>query len=164
VARVYASGGNVFGCSKAAAGSVELGQTRSCIRRPEVGPVRVRGEIAGYGVRLCGVDTGEGEIVVRRLDDRRILHRAAAVRASTGPESYSQVASLVLGLGGSVAWVGTSQSIVTQAGGVTEVHAIDRVGSRLLDSGSTVRPGSLRLHGARVTWRHGSATRSATLR
>ncbi len=161
---MYASGGEVFGCSKAASGAIALGRTQSCIGHPEIGPVKVRGEIAGYGVRRCGVDTGQASVVVRRLDTRRVLHDAGAIDGATGPESYGQVASLVLASGGSVAWIATSSSLVSKGSERTEVHAIDRAGPRRLDSGPGIAVASLRLRGLRLSWRHGAATRSARLR
>jgi hypothetical protein len=124
----------------------------------------VKGELAAYGLRMYGVDTGQGSIVVRRLDDRRVLHDSPAVTGRLRPESYSQVATLVLKPDGSVAWIGTGASIVGQHAGVTEVHEIGRGGSRLLDSGAAIDAQSLRLRGSRLSWRHGGRTRAATLR
>jgi hypothetical protein len=154
----------VFGCSQHATGSIELGQTRTCIGKPAVGPVKVKGELAAYGLRMCGVDTGQGSIVVRRLDNRRVLHDAPAVTGRLRPESYSQVASLVLKPDGAVAWIGTGNSIISHGAGATEVHAIARDRSRLLDSGSAIDSQSLRLRGSRLSWRNGGQTRTATLR
>jgi hypothetical protein len=163
VARVYASGATVFGCSKHATGAISLGQTRSCIARPQVGPVVLKGELAAYGVRRCGVDTGRASVVVRRLDDRRLLHDSPAVTGRLRPESYMEVGSLVLAPDGSVAWIGTGTSVINPAAKTVEVHEIDRAGSRLLDSGGQIEPRSLRLRGSQLSWRHGTATRSARL-
>jgi hypothetical protein len=39
-----------------------------------------------------------------------------------------------------------------------------RVGPRLLDSGRTIDPRTLKLSGSRLSWRHGKKLRRATLR
>jgi hypothetical protein len=162
-ARVYASGGSVFGCSTRAAGSTQLGQVRSCIGRPQVGPAVVKGELAAFGLRRCGVDTGQASVVVERLDTRRTLHSASAFTGRLRPESYTQVTSLVLKPDGSVAWIGTAASVVNPNSQSVEVHALGRAGGRVLDSGAAIAVGSLRLHGSVLSWRHGSRTRNARL-
>jgi hypothetical protein len=65
----------------------------------------------------------------------------------------------VLQSGGSIAWIATVQSIIGHRKN-NEVHA----NGKLLDSGSGIAPSSLRLVGSKLTWRDGSAIRSATLR
>jgi hypothetical protein len=163
IARVYASRGTVFGCSSHAAGSTQLGQVKSCIGRSQVGLAVVKGELAAFGLRRCGVDTGQASVVVERLDNRRPVHSAVVFTGRLRPESYTQVASLVLKLDGSVAWIGTAASVVNPNRQSVEVHAIGRAGERLLDSGGGIAARSLRLRGSVLSWRHGSRTRTARL-
>jgi hypothetical protein len=63
-----------------------------------------------------------------------------------------------------MAWISVADSVIAHSGRTIELHAIDARGSRLLDQGPAVVPGSLRLIGTRLRWRHGSESRSATLR
>lgn len=122
----------------------------------------VAGEFAAYGVEECGVDTGSTQVVVRRLSDGKRLRDAAAT-TPPGVESYQSVSSLVLKADGAVAWIGDGRSIVRR-GHKIEVYKADSGGSvRLLDSGLAIAPGSLRLHGSKLTWTHGAAVRTATL-
>ena len=60
---------------------------------------------------------------------------------------------MVLTTGGALAWTAPGFA----------VNAYDGDGARTLDSGADVRPGSLRRHGATVSWVNGSETRSAAL-
>jgi hypothetical protein len=120
------------------------------------------GVLAGYGLETCGVDTGTSEVVVRRLSDGRKLKTLAAFTGTVGPESFQEVRSIVLRSDGAIAWIAQANSIIRRSQ-ATEVHRADRRGQATLDSGAAVRPTSLRLHGTRITWRDGTATRSATL-
>jgi hypothetical protein len=162
VARVYALGGLVYGCSAQGGRRVRLGQTRTCLGTPRVGPVAVAGKFAAYGLQSCGVDTGQGSVLVRRLSDGAMLHDDAATVGRLGPESYSSVAAIVVKGDGAVAWVGMGASIIHHSR-LLEVHKLDGGGSRLLDSGAGIDPRSLRLHGSALTWRDAKQTRSATL-
>jgi hypothetical protein len=72
------------------------------------------------------------------------------------------VASVVVKPDGSAAWIGESHAIGPPHGG-TEVHKVTAAGARLLDRGPGIATGSLRLHGALLSWRHGGRTRTARL-
>jgi hypothetical protein len=162
VARVYATGNAVYGCATGAGRSFRLGARRSCVGTSRAGPVfALAGRLAGYGVSRCGIDTGFTQVVVRRLSDGAQL-RSLPATGVVGPESYQGVGSLVLRADGGVAWIGTGSSIV---GGrkLIEVRKADRGGVALLDSGPAVDSGSLRLHGSKLTWKHGGRVRSASL-
>ena len=161
-ARVYAVGGTAYGCSSGATKSFSLGQRLTCLGAPLLGPVTVTGELAAYGLERCGVDTGFTQVVVRRLTDGAQLRSLPATTGFLGPESYQSVDSLVLAGDSAVAWIGTGHSIVASHRDV-EVQKADSHGQRRLDSGSAIKLGSLRLHGSTITWKHGGATRSATL-
>jgi hypothetical protein len=115
-----------------------------------------------YGLESCGVDTGSSSVIVRRLSDGRQLRVLPATTNRLAPESYQLVGSIVVKTDGAVAWIAAARSIVRQSAD-EEVHRADRRGQRELDSGTSINSGSMRLHGSTLTWRHGAATRSATL-
>jgi hypothetical protein len=161
VARVYSVGGAVFGCASGGARSYKLGQLRTCIAASRVTAVKVAGRLAAFGLERCGVDTGFTEVIVRRLTNGARLHSLAAT-SPPGAESFQSVDSLVLKADGAVAWIGTGSSIVGHRK-LVEVRKADRAGEALLDSGSTVGSRSLRLHRSTLSWKHGAATRTATL-
>ena len=160
-ARVYESGGHVFGCAKGHA-SYRLGNARFCNNTNLISPVRVAGTLAAYGDETCGVDTGSTTVIVRVLtNDRKIAEQSAI----TGPglvESYTTVTSLVLKSTGAVAWIASERSVV---GHGSKIEVESRVGKRftLLDSGSTIAPASLRLRGSTLSWRDGSSVRTGHL-
>jgi hypothetical protein len=162
VARVYATAHTVYGCATGSHRSFKLGTRRSCAGTSRAGPIFVLvARLAAYGLSRCGVDTGFTQVVVRRLTDGAQLRSLPA----TGPvasESFQTVNSIALRSDDAVAWIGTGSSIV---GGhkLIEVHKADRTGAKLLDSGAAIDSMSLRLHGSKLTWKHGGAIRSATL-
>ena len=115
------------------------------------------------GLTRCGVDSGSTAVVVRRLTDGKVL-RSAVATSPPGVESHQSVGSLVLKRDGAVAWIGTGKSIIGAGTPKVEVYEADRRGPvRLLDSGVAVRPGSLTLHGSKLSWKHGTALRHAML-
>jgi hypothetical protein len=108
-----------------------------------------------------GVDTVSASVVVRRLTDGTELKELRATRA-VGAESFESIGSVVVMASGTVAWIGSEHSIVGHQSAI-EVHAAGTGGDRVLDSGPNVDPASLRLHGSRLSWSDGGATRHATL-
>jgi hypothetical protein len=168
-ARVYSDGGTVYGCASGNPRHYRLGSARSCLRSARVGPVAAAGLIAAYGVARCGIDFGSSMVVVRRLSDGAQLFRHAAGSAGSGPESYGSVGSIVVTPSAAVAWIAVDRSIVahrvaTQVmarGGSGRVRVLQT--SSGIGTSSGIVPGSLRLHGATLSWRVGTATRSASL-
>jgi hypothetical protein len=160
---VYAVGKAAYGCSSRTGRVTRLGSTGFCVGSQRIAPVTVIGELTAYGLETCGVDTGSSQIVVRRLSDARVLLTDPATTNPLGPESYSSVSSLVMRPDGAVAWIGVGNSIIHHSHDV-EVHKATPASQSMLDSGASIEPSSLRLNGARLTWRHGSATRTASLR
>lgn len=156
--QVYALRGAVYGCDVSGK-RVRLGNASLCVGAVRVDHAAVAGGLIAYGSDRCGVDTGTASVAVLRLPDQQELHRFAAITGAVGPESYQSIDSLVLQSGGSIAWIATVQSIIGHRKN-NEVHA----NGKLLDSGSGIAPSSLRLVGSKLTWRDGSAIRSATLR
>jgi hypothetical protein len=125
------------------------------------GPFALAGTVVAYGLESCGVDTSSAEVVVTRLTTGRQVHRDPMV--STGlVEQHGSPTAVAVKRDGSDAWIGVERSITGQQ--LIEVHRHDGRGPALLDSGHQVKPASLALHGSRLSWRHGSHTRHATLR
>jgi hypothetical protein len=160
-ARVYLKNGAVCGCGVGGP-SYRLGAGGRMIREGRVGPVAVGGKDAAYGLSRFGVDTVSAEVIVRNLADGRLVHEGAATSRIL-VESFQSVDSIVVKPDGAVAWISEVGSVISRNRYV-EVHRIDGRGAALLNSGSRIVGRSLRLHGSTVTWREGSATRSATLR
>jgi hypothetical protein len=156
--QVYALSGSVYACDVASAKPIRLGSATICIARVCVRKAAVAGELVAYGAETGGVDSGSAAVNVLRLSDGKQLHSFAAITGAIGPEAYQSVDSLVVKRDGSVAWISTVNSIIGR-GSDTEVHA----NGHRLDSGSGIAPNSLRLSGSTLSWRHGTATHSATL-
>lgn len=162
VARVYYSGGAVYGCTGGGRKSYRLGASARSIREGRVGPVALAGAAVAYGLSRFGVDTVSAQVVVRNLSDGSRLHSEPATIRPPGPEHFQSVAAVVVRADGAVAWIGQGGSLVRRGGDV-EVGKADAHGRALLDSGSGIDQRSLGLRGSSVTWRHGGATRSARL-
>jgi hypothetical protein len=161
VARVYASGGKAYGCARGTR-SYELGMTGYSIGAPHIEAVRVAGRIAAYGLRTSGVDTGYATMNVIRLTTGKLLaQRPATTRA--GVEGFQSIDSLVIKSDGAVAWIATARSIGMPTF-IRQLQRLDERGFRLLDFGPNVAAASLALHGSTLSWKHGTAVRTATLR
>jgi hypothetical protein len=161
-ARVYASHGSVFGCARGSR-SFLIGQSGTCLGgHARIVPVAVTGVLAAYGSERCGVDTGSSTVLVQRLSTGAVLSQQAASSTSAGAESYTMVSAIVLARDGAVAWISVSNSIV---GGrhISQVHALDRHGLRVLDQGRAIDSARLRLQGSTVSWKHAGHWRSAKL-
>jgi hypothetical protein len=162
VARVYASGGNAYGCVVGRGGKIRLGAVALSPGRAHVVAVHVAGRIAGYALLTFGVDTGVATVNVRRLTTGKIIvQRPATTRV--GVEAFQSVDSLVLKSDGAVAWIATASSIGAPKF-IRQVESFDGRAFRRLDSGPDVVASSLKLRGSRLSWRHGAFTRTATLR
>jgi len=162
VARVYASGGNAYGCVVGRVGNVQLGAVALSPGRAHIVVVRVAGRIAGYGLLTSGVDTGVATVNVRRLTTGKLLvQRPATTRV--GVEAFQSVDSLVLKSDGAIAWIATARAIGAPKF-IRQVELLDGRAFRRLDSGPDVAASSLTLHGSRLSWKHGASTRTATLR
>lgn len=109
------------------------------------------GPYVAYEVQGC-VGLGCGfSLVVRDLRDGGKFR----------DESTSPVGDLELKENGSVAWIATSN--FDPAKPMRWVWASDSLGTRLLDEGPDIAPGSLALNGSMLSWVNGALSRSATL-
>lgn len=161
VARIYELKGTIYGCSIHGSKSYRLGG--SSYGQQKVGPVALSGEDAAYGLSRSGVDTISASVRVRRLSDGKMLHDDAATTKPLPAEYFQTLYALVVKSDGAVAWIAEAGSIFEGKTSDVEVHKDDTTGRALLDSGSSIRRRSLRLHGSTLTWRHGETTRSALL-
>ena len=159
--RVYVLHQVVYGCSVARGRSFRLGRAARALSESRVGPVAVAGDLAAYGLQSFGVDTTRTLVVVRRLTDGTQVKELSATRA-VGPEAFQSIGSVAVNASGAVAWIGSEHSIVGHSS-ATEVLIDGAGGERVLDSGPNIDPASLRLHGSRLSWVDGGATRHATL-
>lgn len=162
-ARVYSRSEAVFGCAAGGARSYRLGQLGPCNGANHVSPVVLAGTVAAFGSERCGVDTASSQVIVRRLSDGGTLSRSPAITAAYGAEAFQAVTAVVVKRDGAVAWIATIHGIGV-SGSPVEVHERDpHRAALLLDKGDSIRTGSLRRHGSRVSWRDGRSLRHATL-
>lgn len=161
-ARVYASGGSVYGCANSSGHSYLLAANQSRLGQPRVGKIALAGVDAAYSETSHGVDTASATVTVRRLDTGRTLRSLAATTQPVGPESFQSVDSLVVKADGSVAWIVVAPSIVRHSSQI-EVDRADRRGEATLDTGRGINSSSLRLNGSSLSWRDGGTLRSSTL-
>jgi hypothetical protein len=162
VARVYVSGGNAYGCVAGGTRSYRLGTIGYSTSAAHIEAVRVAGRIAAYGLQTSGVDTGYTTVNVRRLTTGALLaQRPATTRV--GVEGFQSTDSLVVKADGAVAWIATAHAIGPPHF-IRQLQKLDARGFRLLDFGPNVAAASLRLHGSRLSWKHGTAVRTAVLR
>ena len=162
VARVYSSAGNAYGCVAGGARSYKLGTTGFCIGAERIQTVRVADRLAAYGLQMCGVDTGNATVNVRSLATGASLAQRPAT-TKIGVEGFQSIDSLVVKADGAVAWIATANSIGKPTF-VRQLQRLDTRGFAVLDSGRDVNAASLRLHGSRLSWKHATAARTATLR
>jgi hypothetical protein len=162
VARVYASGGEVYGCAAGGAGAHRLGSSRGSIASAEVGTVRLAGRVAAYELQTAGIDTGRASVEVRRLSTGRLLAQRPAT-TTIGVEGFQSIDALVVKPDGAVAWIATARSIGPPRF-IRQVERVDARGFRVLDSGPRVAPTSLRLRRSTRSWRHRTTEKTATLR
>lgn len=161
-ARVYSLGKSVYACVRQSKTSYRLGATGICIGTQRAAPFALAKDQVAYGLTECGVDSSSTQIDVRNLTTGKLLTSDPDVNAAL-VEAYGVVTSLVVKADGAVAWIATESSLGNHAR-VTQVWRHDRRGLVMLDSGSGVKPASLKLHRSRLRWRHGSQTRRSSLK
>jgi hypothetical protein len=162
VARVYVSQQFAFGCAFGAGKSYRLGGRGACLAAPRVDPVVLAGPFAAYGVTTCGTDTAHSQVLVRNLDNGKLVMSDNAISGGVPPESFQGVKTVVIKPDGAVAWL-TGFGAVGLSGSHYQVVRVDRRGHAVLDTGTGIGPESLRLQGSTVSWTDGGRTRSATL-
>lgn len=170
----------VYGCAKGHR-RYELGEAASCAGgggggascggialEQLTGPIVAftKTDIVGTGQGSLSLGSASWLIVVRNLRTGRVLQnvptgtRAMSLEGDTG---IGRALAIVVKSDGAVAWIAEDDE--QSAGGPTvyQVHALDKTGSRLLASGSDIRPNSLRLVDSTLSWRQGGKPMSAVL-
>jgi hypothetical protein len=163
VARVYQSGGGVYGCSTAGRRSYRLGAGARSIREGRAGPIALAGVDVAYGLTRYGVDTVGAQAVVRNLRNGGQLRSEPATAGRLGVEFFESIAAVVVKPGGAVAWIAQGGSVIPAGHGVIQVSKADARGRALLDSGSGIDVRSLRLLGSTLSWRHDGRVETARL-
>ena len=141
-----------------------------------VGSYTLAGKYVAYFLRFYELESGPVyRVMVRDLRTGGFRHIEAAysdLPQQAGPDDgyvASKIRGLVLKRNGSVAWL---SCFAKPSGGCPapaedvewEAWRADTRGRKLLDASADVRLRSLRLEGSSLTWRHGTHTRTATLR
>lgn len=115
------------------------------------------GPYVAYEEQGCvGLGCGYG-VIVRDLRDGSKFREAPDASSN----AFGPVTDLVLRENGSVAWTANSPPFSPET--YRTVWASDSLGTRLLDSGPDIAPGSLELNGSALSWVNGGLSRSATL-
>jgi hypothetical protein len=110
------------------------------------------------------------DVFVRNLRTGRAsrVHPAFTDQTEDDGTINSTITDIVLKRNGSVAWISCPtrdpNAEFCFRNGPFQVWRLDRRGAKKLDSSAKVRRDSLRREGSRISWRHGGATRHATLR
>lgn len=150
-ARVYTVHKAVYGCA---------GSRQFRLDRPHspVGVVVVVGKLAAFARYFEGYDFTSASVIVENLTDGKRLWDGEAFPRDPQGEYDQRVGSLVARPDGHVAWIVSSTML-----GADKIVRVFR-GRDVLDSGRAIRTHSLRLHGTRLSWKHGSRTKTAQLR
>jgi hypothetical protein len=165
---VYSLNDAVYTCSGYTGRIIKLGS--SGLAGPgatTVGPLALAGQYVVYGTHMMGVDNGSSEVLLRRLSTGRVISSASAFPTMLGPESNTTIEAVVLRPSGAFAWTVSGESIIRPNDSNIGVYEANmhpgRSDFKLLDQGRRIAPTSLKLHGAQLSWKHGSTTRHATL-
>jgi hypothetical protein len=161
-ARLYSQGTQLYGCLGSR--RTRLGALRGTVPFPatRIALYALSSRFAGIDIANMGVDTFSSTVALFDLRSGARIATAAATTPERRPESFLTVASMVVDVKGTLAWIGQRSAIGVPTP-TLEVHALNAAGNRLLASGPHIAPKSLRLHGETLTWQAGGQTRSATL-
>jgi hypothetical protein len=129
--------------------------------RDAASPIVFAGDWVAYATDLVFDDAADDYTLANALNARTGKRRREIVSSpgSNGFSGNGEVRSIALRPNGAVAWIGR---------GWEAAWHLYRLNSRArlpkeLDSGESVAARSLRLRGARLTWKHSRRTRSANL-
>jgi hypothetical protein len=111
------------------------------------------GEMVAYESSLVSEGSDSLIVVVRDLRTGRVLHHL-----STDAEGTVRI---VVKSDGAVAWINGYGRVAGQ--NAYQLHAVDKLGNRLLATGTEIDPDSLALAGSTLYWTQGGQPMSATL-
>ena len=107
------------------------------------------------------------EVQVRDLSNGRLL-RAVPTGPPLAPNEPSNgvgpLVTLLVKRDGSAAWIAKDYARTGAGSAYYDVEAVDHSGSRLLASGTNIKPHSLKLVGSALQWEQGGKLMSTTLR
>lgn len=155
----------VFGCRRAAGRAYVIGDAGGeCQNYDVVDSVVVSGNFAALNVRTCSLHGSQSRVALINLRDGRVRFASAPLSTRGSDGSYDAIRGMVVTAGGHLAWLGVR--VVRGAVVDAEVRrrgVAAKVGSVVLDSGSTINPRSLRRRGSTMSWRKAGVTRHAAI-
>jgi len=167
----------VAGCVRNGRRGVRLGVGYTCEGGGEavcggINEEALAGTMVAYqeaGDFLRGEDLlgSTGFVVVRSLRTGKIVHRAPTGSPPVPRKGFvgvGAVTTIVVGETGSVGWIVLNRERSKPGSRYYEVHSIDRGGRRLLASGLSIQPNSLRLRGRVLSWKEAGRRRAGVLR
>ncbi len=164
--RVFASKGDLIGCTRGSARRTRLGFDGTGCLESHSGCVGVdRAAVAGRFVafntfQCCAYGDAFFSLTVRDLRSGR---RRLAFNAGRIAVERATLLGVVVRRTGTAAWVMSRAPQADGSAATIEVRRSPGCGPTLLDRGSGIVPRSLRRTGTRVTWRRGVVRLSAAL-
>lgn len=165
-----------FACLRGQRRGLQLDSPRAQVYAFRPPALVLRGSVLAYGLQRTpeGAEPGgpTAWVVVRDLNDANSIR---TIRADVDREMV-KIGSVRLGRRGGVAWIncpepdplgdGFFEPTCARPGHRDRVYKVDSGTSRrrLLDSGRTIHPGSLRIKGDRISWTKSGRRRAAHLR
>lgn len=147
-----------YGCTTGEGTPVMIGFTDAANR---IRAVKLVGTLVGAIADQNGVDSATSTLAITDLATGRALHTTQTLTVYLPNGSDENLVTYVLSPSGDIAWATSRSSL-----GRKPVATIRRVIGHtvnVLDRGTRVRPGTLRLRGHVVQWLHGKGRRRAAL-
>ena len=155
----------VFGCRRSANRAYVIGDAGGeCHNYDLIDSAVVAGNFVALNVRTCDLDGSQSSVALINLRDGRVRFASAPLSTRGSDASYDAIRGMVVTAGGRLAWLG----VRVARGAVVDAEVRRRgiaakVGSVVLDSGSTIDPRSLRRRGSTLSWRKSGVTRYAAI-
>jgi hypothetical protein len=158
----------VFGCTYGKRRSYAIG-TRLALGSGGGGVDRftLGGPVLAYESRFTDQSGDLWQLVVVDLNSGIVLHAVPTgvpVEPSEHYEGVGPAVAIVVKGDGSIAWIADDFERTAGTQKYYDVEATDHSGSRLLASGTNIKPSSLKLVGSTVSWRQAGKSASAVLK
>jgi hypothetical protein len=156
-------------CVRGRRHAIRLGLKGECFADAEVGNVALAGSFVAYSLNECTPGGIRGGVFARRARGGRTLRVInGGPDAALGNEHTTsiEITDLVLGPGGSIAWIVRISDEAGQQTGTVRYQvrrAEGRRGSTLIAGSGGIAPDSLALAGSTLYWTDGGVPRSARL-